>query len=99
MFHEKHQDKWRCIERGLKSHFKLTGGKEASWFLKMRITRDRSNRLIWLSQEQYVDRVARRFGLAYEAYSGWPITPLAPLVILKPATKDDELDKAGRLNY
>ena len=66
--------------------------------MKIRITRDRSNRLIWLSQEQYVEKVARRFELADEA-RGWPTTPLAPTVTLKPATKDDELDEAGRLNY
>ena len=98
MFHDRHQEEWQRIERGLKNHFKLTGGKEASWFLKMRITRDRANRLIWLSQEQYVEKVARRFELEDEA-RGWPTTPLAPSVMLKPATKGDELDEAGRLSY
>ena len=45
-----------------------------------------------------MEKVARHFGLADEAYR-WPKTPLAPLVMLKPTTKDDELDKAGCLNY
>ena len=45
-----------------------------------------------------MEKVARRFELAEEA-RGWPTTPLAPTVILRPATRDDELDEVGRLNY
>ena len=45
-----------------------------------------------------MEKVARRFELAEEARR-WPTTPLAPTVTLRPAAKDDELDKAGRLNY
>ena len=36
---------------------------EIEWFLGIRVIRDRSNRLLWLSQEAYIDKMANKFGV------------------------------------
>ena len=97
MFYERHQDKWQRVE-SLRTTSSSQGPNETSWFLKVRITKDQPNCLIWLSQGQYVGKVARCFELTEKAY-GQPTTSLALSVTLKLATKNDELDKAGRLKY
>ena len=40
-------------------HYEITGGIE--WFLGIRVIRDRSKRLLWLSQEAYIDKMANKF--------------------------------------
>ncbi|MBE3047272.1 hypothetical protein IMZ48_33080, partial [Candidatus Bathyarchaeota archaeon] len=96
MFDETNRNEFERIERGLKSQFEMTGGSEAQWFLKVRITRDTSKKLIWLSQEQYIEKICTRFGITQSSRS--VATPL-PSTPLSPATEDDELDDAGRTEY
>jgi hypothetical protein len=38
------------IVQELKSKYKLTGGDDLRWFLEIEVIRDRSKKLIWLSQ-------------------------------------------------
>lgn len=42
----------------LKKHFALTGGTDLKWFLGLEIVRDRSEKLIWLSQSSYLEKIA-----------------------------------------
>lgn len=42
----------------LKQRYRLTGGDELQWFLGIEIIRDRPNRLLWLSQSQYLLKIA-----------------------------------------
>jgi hypothetical protein len=42
----------------LKERFALTGGDDLQWFLGIEIIRDRDRRLIWLSQQTYIERIA-----------------------------------------
>jgi hypothetical protein len=42
----------------LRSRYQLTGGEPLQWFLGMEILRDRSKRLLWLSQKSYIDKIA-----------------------------------------
>jgi len=46
----------------LKARYRLTGGADLQWFLGIEIVRDRSRRLIWLSQALYIDKIAARAG-------------------------------------
>jgi len=46
------------IVQELKSKYKLTGGDDLRWFLEIEVIRDRSKKLIWLSQSSYIDKVA-----------------------------------------
>ena len=42
----------------LRSRYKLTGAEPLQWFLGMEILRDRTRRLLWLSQASYIDKIA-----------------------------------------
>lgn len=42
----------------LKSKYQLTGGHTLQWFLGIEVTRDRDQKLIWLSQTAYIDKIA-----------------------------------------
>jgi len=46
------------IVQELKSKYKLTGGDNLKWFLGIEVIRDRSKKLIWLSQSSYIDKIA-----------------------------------------
>ncbi|OAQ57457.2 polyprotein [Pochonia chlamydosporia 170] len=46
----------------LKQKYKLTGGNQLQWFLGIEITRDRDQKLIWLSQSAYIDKIANLAG-------------------------------------
>ena len=52
----------------LGKRFQLTGGNPLQWFLGIEIIRDREERLIWLSQASYIDKIVKLATLkpAYE---------------------------------
>jgi hypothetical protein len=54
---------------------------ELNWFLKMRVTRDQSQKKIWLSQDSYIEAITARYHL--NDLARWPTTPL-PLQKLRP---------------
>ncbi|EAQ84333.1 hypothetical protein CHGG_08347 [Chaetomium globosum CBS 148.51] len=84
----------------LRTRYKLTGGEPLQWFLGMEILRDRSNRLLWLSQKSYIDKIAT---LAQtETASGSPMTKEELLPYEGIATARDVityLRKIGSLLY
>ncbi|EEA25069.1 conserved hypothetical protein [Talaromyces marneffei ATCC 18224] len=43
----------------LRAKYNISGGEDLEWFLGMRIIRDRSNKMIWLSQATYIDKIAK----------------------------------------
>ncbi|EEA18572.1 hypothetical protein EYB25_008686 [Talaromyces marneffei] len=43
----------------LRAKYNISGGEDLEWFLGMRIIRDRSNKVIWLSQATYIDKIAK----------------------------------------
>ena len=43
----------------LKQKYELTGGHELQWFLGIQVIRDRKQRLIWLSQSAYIEKISR----------------------------------------
>ncbi|MCO5583886.1 hypothetical protein L7F22_037802 [Adiantum nelumboides] len=47
----------------MKKLFDMKGMGEASHILGMRIQRDRSDKLIWLSQTEYIDKVLQHFNM------------------------------------
>ena len=46
------------IADALKGRYDLTGGQDLQWFLGIEVIRDRTKRLIWLSQSAYLDKIA-----------------------------------------
>jgi hypothetical protein len=43
----------------LKQKYELTGGHKLQWFLGIRVIRSRQERLIWLSQSAYIEKISR----------------------------------------
>jgi hypothetical protein len=51
------------VKSSLKNSFSMKDIGEAAYILGIRIYRDRSRRLIGLSQDTYIDKVLKRFGM------------------------------------
>lgn len=51
------------LVRALKSEFRISECEELHWILGMRVTRDRSKRILRLDQSQYTRSILERFGL------------------------------------
>ncbi|EED11486.1 hypothetical protein TSTA_007760 [Talaromyces stipitatus ATCC 10500] len=43
----------------LRAKYKISGGGDLEWFLGIRVIRDQSNKVIWLSQATYIDKIAK----------------------------------------
>jgi hypothetical protein len=57
--YRKHQmDIVRGLVDQLQQKYTLTGGEPLQWFLGIEILRDREEKLIWLSQSSYIDKIA-----------------------------------------
>ncbi|MGJ2631364.1 reverse transcriptase domain-containing protein, partial [Salmonella enterica subsp. enterica serovar Paratyphi A] len=54
-------------------YFDMKDMGEASHILGMRIERDRSKKLIWLSQTEYIDKVLQRFNMENSKGSSVPL--------------------------
>jgi hypothetical protein len=48
----------QSIINKLQNKYKLSGGKPLQWFLGIEIIRDREKKLLWLSQSDYLDKIA-----------------------------------------
>ena len=77
----------RCMKTLLGRHFKIKDLGEVKQILGVEIQRDRSKRLLSLSQSRYIREIYRDFGQAGPDWSAKPAsTPLSPSVHL---TSDD----------
>ena len=83
MYRDLDHDRADDFRRKLTGKFKMRDLGELRWFLGIRITRDREQRKIWLSQDSYVESIATRFDM--NRLQGSPSTPigLEPLVPMK----------------
>ena len=55
------RDRKRAEEliNGLRARYELTGGDDLHWFLGLEVHRDRTKRLVWLSQTAYIEKIFR----------------------------------------
>jgi hypothetical protein len=51
------------IKDGIRNQYKCTDGGEINWILKLKITRDRSNRTISISQPNYITELVAEMGM------------------------------------
>ena len=58
----------------LKKHYTLQGGDELQWFLRVEVIRDRSKKLIWLSQSDYISKLANLVDKTDTRYPSTPMT-------------------------
>ena len=61
------------IKRSLRNRFQMTDLGPCSYYLGMSVQRDRQNRILYLSQEAYIDKVAHQFGIGNCAPVSTPI--------------------------
>jgi hypothetical protein len=57
-FRKNQETQARGLINQLKKRYKLTGGDELQWFLGIEVIRDREQKLIWLSQSAYIDKIS-----------------------------------------
>ena len=73
----------------LQTKYNIAGGDDLQWFLGIEIIRDRQNRLIWLSQSDYLDKIAN---LA-QGSRKWAGTPMGKEELLPYAGIATELSR------
>jgi hypothetical protein len=49
------------LMKDLGQRYNLSGGEDLQWFLGIQVIRDRSRRLIWLSQAEYVKKIVKKY--------------------------------------
>jgi hypothetical protein len=59
IYRKKSQEAVNQLIKILQKYYNITGGDQAQWFLGMKVLRDRRNRLIWLGQEAYFEKIAK----------------------------------------
>ncbi len=60
---KKNTNRMRFFEKSLMKRFEMRMLKKLKWFLKIKITRDRVNRRIWLCQNSYIFKMMTKFHL------------------------------------
>ena len=58
------EEEWNKLKRLVQKKYQIEDMGEAKFILGMRITRDRSQRVVYLDQQAYVEKVAARFNLS-----------------------------------
>jgi len=66
------------IKGALRNRFQMTDLGPCSYYLGMSIQRDRQNRILYLSQEAYINKVVHQFGLSECAPVSTPIETSPP---------------------
>jgi hypothetical protein len=56
-------NRMRFFEKSLMKRFEMRVLRELKWFLRIRITRNRVNRKIWLCQNSYISKIMTKFHL------------------------------------
>ena len=87
------------LKKDLSKSFTMKDLGSTKQILGMRITRDRTKRLLWLSQERYVEKVLERFNM-HKSKS--VITPLAghfKLSSKQSPTSEKEMEEMKKISY
>jgi len=62
-FDEADRAEWEEIKRQFAEKYSIKFFGEADWLLNMRITRDRSSKLLWIDQQSYIEDMLGELGL------------------------------------
>ena len=62
-FHPTSEHKFVDFAKAINAKIDFKGLGELKWFLGIRIVRDRSKHKLWLCQDSYIEKIARRFNL------------------------------------
>src|SRR6266487_639171 len=73
-YRKKDEAKARVATSGLQAKYAMNVLGSLKWFLGVHVLRDRAKKLLWLSQEAYIDKVANQF--AIDVTGRLPGTPM-----------------------
>jgi hypothetical protein len=87
------------VKTSLKNSFSMKALGEAAYILGIRIYRDRSRRLIGLSQDTYIDKVLKRFSMEQSKKGFLPMSHGIHLSKTQCPSTIDELDCMSKVPY
>ena len=82
VFCHRKEDKEKAQEmiQELKKEYQMSILGELKWFLRIYVLLDRSQRLLWLTQEAYIEKIAKQYGIDLDGRL--PDTPMAESELL-----------------
>jgi hypothetical protein len=87
------------IKTSLKNSFSMKDLGEAAYILGIRIYRDRSRRLVGLSQDTYIDKVLKRFSMEQSKKGLLPMSHGIHFSKTQCPSTTDELDRMSKVPY
>ena len=94
--------KLHVFEATLMERYEIRNLGELSWFLGVRIIRDRTEKKIWLCQDSYIDKITTKFNLEYHKRAHTPL-PTDELIPYEGKASPQEIfayqQKVGSLNF
>ena len=63
LYDKRHQSAYTAFEKSLLQTYEIRKLGDLSWFLGIRILRDRAHRKLWLCQDSYIEKLAIKFNL------------------------------------
>ena len=97
-----HLSRMNAIIETLCRRYEMHYMGELSWFLGIRVIRDRPNRKLWLCQDSYIDKVIKRYHLEHRKTPHTPL-PSEPLVPYESQAAPQEIhayqQRVGSLNF
>ena len=89
---------WESDKKTIASQYAIKDLGECEWILNMKVTRDRSNRTMTLSQEAYIERIIREFNMENMKPASTP-APVSDLFLPVDSTDPQLLDKKQTVQY
>jgi hypothetical protein len=87
------------VKASLRKSFSMKDFREASYILGIKIYRDRSKRLIELSQSTYIDKVSNMFNMNESKKGFIPMSHSVTLSDTQCASTPDEQERMSRVPY
>jgi hypothetical protein len=75
MVHPDHHAEYEDFKKKLYAIYEMRDMGDLKWFLGIRVTRDRLQRRIWLSQDSYIEKICTQYGITLDGRKA-PKTPL-----------------------
>jgi hypothetical protein len=79
IYNKEDQGEWVKLKQQIQLKYKIKDLGDAKYILGMKITRDRTNRLLVLDQKAYIERILNRYNMLSVKIKTTPGTELAPL--------------------
>ena len=85
------------VKKQLAERMEIKDCGDLEWFLRIRVTRDRDNRRLWLSHDANIDRIVNRFGLQNRPLVSVPLTSVPGPDTGVPATRKQSHEYLERI--